>query len=128
MKKLELQRIEAGEYLTPDGRFYIRNTYYSNGIPGRSNTSKGWLIEDKSGLTPFHNGYHRTNIKRVDTLTEAKEIIALVMDCDRKEKILRDTGWRKQENCQPPGLCWLSPYTDKLLTQSEALLELSLMS
>jgi hypothetical protein len=125
---MKLQRIEAGEYLTPDGRFYVRSTYYSNGIPGRSNTSTGWLIEDKSGLTPFHNGYHRTNLKRVDTLSEAKEIIALVMECDRKEQTLRDAGWQKQENCQPPGVCWLSPYTGKLLTRSEALLELSLMS
>ncbi len=30
---MKLQRIEAGEYLTPDGRFYVRNTYYSNGMP-----------------------------------------------------------------------------------------------
>lgn len=125
---MKLQRIETGEYLTPNGRFYIRNTYYSNGIPGRSNTSSGWLIEDKSGATPFHNGYHRTNIKRVDTLSEAKEIIALIIERDRKEKTLHDAGWRKQENCQPPGVCWLSPYTGKLLTRSEALLELNLMS
>lgn len=125
---MKLQCIETGEYVTPDGRFYVRNTYYSNGIPGRSNTSKGWLIEDKNGLAPFHTSLHKTNIKRVDTLTEAKEIIALVVECDRNEQILRDAGWRKQENCQPPGLCWLSPHTDRLLTQTEALLELSLMS
>ncbi|MHC5830749.1 MAG: hypothetical protein ACYT04_86080, partial [Nostoc sp.] len=98
-----------------------------NGMPGRSNTSSGWLIEDKSGLKPFCTCLNKTNIKRVDTLTEAKEIIALVMECDRKEKILRDAGWQKEENCQPPGLCWLSPHTDRLLTRSEALLELSLM-
>jgi hypothetical protein len=125
---MKLQRIESGEYLTPDGRFYIRNTYYSNGIPGRSNTSTGWLIEDKSGATPFQRNHHKSNLRRVDTLGRAKEIIALVVECDRKDKILRDAGWRKQENCLPPGLCWLSPYTGKLLTRSEALLELSLMS
>ncbi|WP_392476879.1 hypothetical protein [Nostoc sp. C110] len=125
---MKLQRIEAGEYLTPDGRFYVRNTYYSNGMPGRSNTSSGWLIEDRSGATPFRICLHKTNIKRVDTLTEAKEIIALLMECDRKEKTLRDAGWQKEENCQPLGLCWLSPHTGRLLTRSEALLELSLMS
>jgi hypothetical protein len=125
---MKLQRIEAGEYLTPDGRFYVRNTYYSNGLPGRSNTTKGWLIEDKSGLTPFQvSSNQKTKLRRVDTLTEAKEIIALVVECDRKEKILRDAGWRKEDNAQPPGVCWLSPYTGKLLTRSEALLELSLM-
>ncbi|MFN6561256.1 MAG: hypothetical protein RMY28_015890 [Nostoc sp. ChiSLP01] len=125
---MKLQRIEAGEYLTPDGRFYIRNTYYSNGIPGRSNTNKGWLVEDKSGLAPFRNGYHKTNIKRVDTLSEAKEIIARIIECDRNEKTLRDAGWQKQENCQPPGICWRSPHTGRLLTRTEALLQLSLMS
>lgn len=126
---MKLQRIEAGEYLTPDGRFYVRNTYYSNGLPGRSNTNKGWLIEDRSGLTPFQvSSNQKTKLRRVDTLTEAKEIIALVVECDRKEKTLLSAGWRKQENCRPPGLCWLSPHTGKLLTRSEALLELSLMS
>ncbi|MBN3870321.1 hypothetical protein [Nostoc sp. JL33] len=125
---MKLQRIEAGEYLTPDGRFYVRNTYYSNGIPGRSNTSSGWLIEDRSGATPFQvSSSQKTKLRRVDTLQQAREIIAVVMECDRKEKILRDAGWQKEENCQPPGLCWLSPHTDRLLTQTEALLELSLM-
>lgn len=66
--------------------------------------------------------------RRVDTLTEAKEIITLVMECDRKEKTLRDVGWRREENCQPPGLSWRSPHTGKLLTRTEELLELSLMS
>lgn len=127
MKKLELQRIEAGEYLTPDGRFYIRNTYYSNGMPGRINTTKGWLIEDKSGATPFQRNHHKSNLRRVDTLQQAREIITVVMECDRKEKTLLSAGWRREENCQPPGLCWLSPHTGKLLTRSEALLELSLM-
>lgn len=126
---MKLQRIEAGEYLTADGRFYVRNTYYSNGLPGRSNTTKGWLIEDKSGLTPFQvSSNQKTKLRRVDTLTEAKEIIALVVECDRKEKTLLNAGWLKEDNVQPPGVCWLSPYTGKLLTQSEALLELSLMS
>lgn len=125
---MKLQRIEAGEYCTSDSRFYIRNSYYSNGIPGRSNTTKGWLIEDKRGFTPFQNSYHKTNIKRVDTLSEVKETIALIIECDRNEQILRDAGWQKQENCQPPGMCWLSPYSSKLLTRTEALLELSLMS
>ncbi|MEA5605014.1 hypothetical protein [Nostoc sp. UHCC 0252] len=124
---MKLQRIEAGEYLTADGRFYVRNTYYSNGLPGRSNTSSGWLIEDRSGATPFQRNHHKSNLRRVDTLTEAKEIIGLVVECDRKEQTLRDAGWQKQENCQPPGLCWLSPHTGRLLTRSEALLELSLM-
>ncbi|ODG97142.1 hypothetical protein A4S05_01800 [Nostoc sp. KVJ20] len=125
---MKLQRIEAGEYLTPDGRFYVRNTYYSNGIPGRSNTSSGWLIEDKSGATPFQRNHHKSNLRRVDTLTEAREIITLVIECDRKEKTLLSAGWCKEDNPQQPGVCWLSPYTGKLLTRSEALLELSLMS
>lgn len=126
---MKLQRIEAGEYLTADGRFYVRNTYYSNGLPGRSNTTKGWLIEDKSGLTPFQvSSNQKTKLRRVDTLTEAKEIIALLVECDRKEKTLLNAGWRKEDNAQPPGVCWLSPYTGKLLTRSEALLQLSLMS
>lgn len=90
--------------------------------------SSGWLIEDRSGATPFQRNHHKSNLRRVDTLTEAKEIIALVVECDRKEKILRDAGWRREENSKAPGLCWLSPYTGKLLTRSEALLELSLMS
>lgn len=131
---MKLQRIEAGEYLTPDGRFYVRNTYYSNGIPGRSNTSSGWLIEDRSGATPFQvSSSQKTKLRRVDTLQQAREIIAVVMECDacggklRKEQTLRNAGWQKQENCQPPGVCWLSPYTGRLLTRSEALLELSLM-
>lgn len=117
-----------GKYLTPDGRFYVRNTYYSNGIPGRSNTSSGWLIEDRSGATPFQRNHHKSNLRRVDTLTEAKEIIVLVVECDAKEKILCDAGWRREENCQPPGLSWRAPYTGRLLTRTEALLELSLMS
>jgi hypothetical protein len=125
---MKLQRIEAGEYLTPDGRFYVRNTYYSNGIPGRSNTSSGWLIKDRSGATPFQRNHRKSNLRRVDTLTEAKEIIALIMECDHNEKTLLNAGWRKEDNAQPPGVCWLSPYTSKLLTRSEALLELSLMS
>lgn len=132
---MKLQRIEAGEYLTPDGRFYVCNTYYSNGIPGRSNTSSGWLIEDRSGATPFQvSSSQKTKTRRVDTLQQAREIITLVMECDayggklRKEKILRNAGWRREENCQPPGLCWLSPHTGKLLTKSETLLELSFMS
>ncbi|RCJ32104.1 hypothetical protein A6769_29225 [Nostoc punctiforme NIES-2108] len=126
---MKLQRIEAGEYLTPDGRFYVRNTYYSNGLPGRSNTTKGWLIEDKSGLTPFQvSSNQKSKLRRVDTLQQARETIAVVMECDRNEQTLRDARWRKQDNAQPPGVCWLSPYTGKLLTRSEALLELNLMS
>jgi hypothetical protein len=126
---MKLQRIEAGEYLTPDGRFYVRNTYYSNGIPGRSSTSSGWLIEDRSGKTPFQvSSSQKTKLRRVDTLQQAREIIAVVIECDRKEKTLLNAGWRKEDNVQPPGVCWLSPYTGKLLTRSEALLELNLMS
>ncbi|MHC5861790.1 hypothetical protein [Nostoc sp.] len=125
---MKLQRIEAGEYLTPDGRFYVRNTYYSNGIPGRSNTSSGWLIEDRSGATPFQvSSSQKTKLRRVDTLAQAREIMARIIQRDAQAKKLCDAGWRKQENCQPPGLCWLSPHTGKLLTQTEALLELSLM-
>ena len=125
---MKLQRIEAGEYLTRDGRFYVGNTYYSNGIPGRSNTRSGWLIEDRSGATPFQRNHHKSNLRRVDTLTEAKEIIGLLVECDRKKKTLLSAAWRKEDNAQPPGVCWLSPYTGKLLTRSEALLELNLMS
>ncbi|WP_392530148.1 hypothetical protein [Nostoc sp. C117] len=126
---MKLQRIEAGEYLTPDGRFYIRNTYYSNGIPGRSNTSKGWLVEDRSGATPFQvSSSQKTKLRRVDTLAQAREIMARIIQRDAEAKKLRDAGWCKEDNPQQPGVCWLSPYTDKLLTRSEALLELSLMS
>ena len=126
---MKLQRIEAGEYLTPDGRFYVRNTYYSNGLPGRSNTSRGWLIEDRSGATPFQvSSSQKSKVRRVDTLSEAKEIIALISECDRNEQTLLNAGWRKEDNVQPPGVCWLSPHSGKLLTRSEALLELSLMS
>lgn len=126
---MKLQRIEAGEYLTPDGRFYVRNTYYSNGLPGRSNTSKGWLIEDRSGATPFQVSCNqKSKLRRVDTLGQAKEIVARIIQHDAEAKKLRDVGWCKEDNPQQPGVCWLSPYTGKLLTRSEALLELSLMS
>ncbi|MHC5854966.1 hypothetical protein [Nostoc sp.] len=125
---MKLQRIEAGEYLTPDGRFYVRNTYYSNGIPGRSNTSSGWLIEDRSGATLFQRNHHQSNLRWVDTLAQAREIMARIIQRDAEAKKLRDAGWCKEDNPQQPGVCWRSPYTDRLLTRSEALLELSLMS
>jgi hypothetical protein len=126
---MKLQRIEAGEYLTPDGRFYVRNTYYSNELPGRSNTTKGWLIEDRSGATPFKvSSSQKTKLRRVDTLAQAREIMARIIQRDAEAKKLRDTGWCKEENQQQPGVCWRSPYTGYLLTQTEALLELSLMS
>ncbi len=125
---MKLQRIEAGEYVTPDGRFYVRNTYYSNGIPGRSNISSGWLIEDRSGATPFKvSNSQKTKLRRVDTLAQSREIMARIIQRDAEAKKLRDAGWCKEDNPQQPGVCWRSPYTDRLLTQTEALLELSLM-
>ncbi|MBN3910432.1 MAG: hypothetical protein HWQ35_28985 [Nostoc sp. NMS1] len=126
---MKLQRIEAGEYLTPDGRFYVRNTYYSNGLPGRSNTTKGWLIEDRSGATPFQvSSSQKTKLRRVDTLAQAREIMARIIQRDAEAKKLRDAGWCKEENTKQPGVCWRSPYSGRLLTQTEALLELNLMS
>lgn len=126
---MKLQRIEAGEYLTPDGRFYIRNTYYSNGIPGRNNAAKGWLIEDRSGATPFLiSNTQKSKLRRVDTLGQAKEIVVGIIQRDAQAQKLRQAGWCKEENPPQPGVCWRSPYTDHLLTQTEALLELSLMS
>ncbi|RCJ20226.1 hypothetical protein A6S26_05755 [Nostoc sp. ATCC 43529] len=126
---MKLQRIEAGEYITCDGRFYIRNTYYSNGIPGRSNTTKGWLIEDRSGATPFLVSItQKSKLRRVDTLGQAKEIVAGIIQRDAQAQKLQAAGWHKEDNAKQPGVCWRSPYSSRLLTQTEALLELSLMS
>ncbi|BAY14220.1 hypothetical protein [Calothrix sp. NIES-2098] len=126
---MKLQRIEAGEYLTPDDRFYVRNTYYSNGTPGRNNAAKGWLIEDRSGATPFRfSSTQMSKLRRVDTLAQAREIVAEIVQRDADAQKLRQAGWCKEENPQQPGVCWRSPYTGRLLTQTEALLELNLMS
>jgi hypothetical protein len=126
---MKLQRIEAGEYLTPDGRFYLRNTYYSNGTPGRNNAAKGWLIEDRSGATPFPvSSTQKSKLRRVDTLAQAREIVAGIIQRDAGAQKLQTAGWYKEQNAKQPGVCWRSPYTGRLLTQTEALLELSLMS
>ncbi|MBD2254268.1 hypothetical protein [Nostoc parmelioides] len=125
---MKLQRIEAGEYLTPDGRFYVCNTYYSNGIPGRSNTNKGWLIEDRSGATPFLvSSNQKSKLRRVDTLAQAREIVAGIIQRDADAQKLYTDGWCKEKNSEQPGVCWRSPYSGRLLTQTEAMLELSLM-
>lgn len=119
--ELKLCKLEPGEYKTPDNRFWIRDTYYPGGMISRKQYR--WRIEDKSGSKPFQLLKSNVATKRVDTLTEAKEVIGLVYQREAEEKQLLARGYSKRENIQAPGICWLSPYTGQLITQSQALLE-----
>jgi hypothetical protein len=75
---IKLKKIEAGEYTTIDGRFSIRQSYNS-GTSGRTSSfAGGWLIEDKSGQSPFYSGLGKTNLLRVDTLKDARERLSVI--------------------------------------------------
>jgi hypothetical protein len=86
-------------------------------------------ITPLSGATSFLvSSSQKSKLRRVDTLTQAREIVVGIIQRDAQAQKLHAAGWCKEENAKQPGVCWRSPYTDRLLTQTEALLELNLMS
>lgn len=123
-RKLKLEKLESGSYKTADNRFWVRDTYCPSEVGFHKD--KRWLIEDKSGIKPFTLCNSSVAIQRVYTLSEAKEIIALIYQREQEETTLFEQDYQKCENMEFPGICWLSPHTGKLIKRSEALLEVLL--
>lgn len=122
---LKLKRVESGDYMTQDGRFRIRNTYYSSELPGRTGGAKGWLIEDMSGARPFLvSSTQRSKLRRVDSLGMARELVAGIIRWDAQASRLIKAGWIKFDNLEQPGVCWQSPTSGIWLTQTEAIIQL----